>query len=130
MMRSTAIRRLAVLVVVLAALGAVAVAAYNFGVGRGPASTSIRGMTFRGPGLGLGYRLGYGVFGLLGFVLIGLLLFWLLAALLSPDRGSNRPAPPAGGDVDRLRELSEMRSRGELTDEEFTAAKRKFLGLQ
>jgi len=129
-MRSTAIRRLAVLVVALAALAAVAVVAYNFGVSQAPAASSIRGITFRGPGLGMGYGLGYGVFGLLGFVLIGLLLFWLLAALLSPDGGSRRPAPPAGSDIERLHELSEMRTRGELTDEEFSVAKRKFLGLQ
>jgi uncharacterized membrane protein len=81
------------------------------------------------------YGAGFGLFGLLGFILVGLLVFWLIAAIVSPDGRSRGPvgtAPgaPAAGDFDRLRELSEMHTRGELTDEEFTAAKRKILGLE
>jgi hypothetical protein len=36
---------------------------------------------------------------------------------------------PAAGDLDRLHQLSELHDQGKLTDDEFTAAKRKLLGL-
>jgi len=65
----------------------------------------------------------------LALVLIGLLFFWLLAAILTPSRGGTRTDAPAPGDLERLRELSDMHDRGQLTDEEFGAAKRKLLGL-
>jgi hypothetical protein len=76
------------------------------------------------------YGPGAGLFGLVVVVVIGLLLFWLLAALLSPDGGGRRPVGPAAGDVERLRELSDLHTAGKLTDDEFAAAKRKLLGLQ
>ncbi len=85
--------------------------------------------------MGIGHGAGFGLFGLLGCILVGLLVFWLIAAIVFPDGRSRgpvgtSPGAPAAGDVDRLREISEMHTRGELTDEEFTAAKRKILGLE
>ena len=65
-----------------------------------------------------------------------MLFVWLLAALLSPGRGGSSPAGPAGargpaaGELDTLKTLSDLHAQGRLTDEEFTAAKRKLLGLQ
>jgi hypothetical protein len=134
LMKSTRGRRLAALLVVIVALAAVAVAAFAIGANNGSGWFG-RGMVMRGHGMGLGYGAGFGLFGLLGFILVGLLVFWLIAAIVSPDGRSRGPvgtAPgaPAAGDFDRLRELSEMHTRGELTDEEFTAAKRKILGLE
>jgi uncharacterized membrane protein len=132
-MKSTVARRLIFIVIVLAALAAVAAVAYHVGAdnGNGPV---FRGGPFRGQMMGWGYGSGFGLFWLIGFVVVGVLAFWLLAALLSPDNrtrgGSAGPASPAPSDLDRLAQLSEMHTRGELTDDEFTAAKRKLLGLQ
>ena len=128
-MKRTAIRRLAVLVVVVAALAAVAAVAYSLGVGNAHETTPMGGMQFRGHDVGWGYGPGFGILGLLGFVLVGVLVFWLLAAVLSPGVGSGS-AGPAPADVERLRELAEMHTRGDLTDDEFAAAKRKLLGIQ
>ena len=126
-MRRTAIRRLAVLAVVVAALAVVAIVAYNVGSGHQTGPLGMRGMGFRGAGEGWGYGPGYGILGLLGFVLVGVLVFWFVLAVASPGSRGYGPAP---ADVERLRELSAMHTRGELTDDEFTAAKRKFLGMQ
>jgi hypothetical protein len=91
----------------------------------------MRGAPVRGFVDGMGYYWPeFGLFGLLGFVVIGLLFFWLLAALLSPAGGGRTPIGPAAGDVERLRELSHMHDKSQLTDEEFAAAKRKLLGMQ
>ena len=131
-MRRTVIRRLAVLAVVVAALAVVAIVAYNVGSGHQAGPFGMRGMGFRGDGMGWGYGPGYGILGLLGFVLVGVLVLWLVAAVVSPGSRPNGPAgpAPAPADVERLRELSEMHTRGELTDDEFTTAKRKLLGMQ
>jgi uncharacterized membrane protein len=132
-MKSTVARRLVVIVIVLAALAGVAAVAYHIGAtnGNGPV---FRGGPFRGGMMGWGYGSGFGLFWLIGLVIAGVLVFWLLAALLSPDSrtrgGSAGAVTPAPGDLDRLAQLSEMHTRGELTDDEFTAAKRKLLGLQ
>jgi uncharacterized membrane protein len=133
-MRSTRGQRLAALLVVVAALAAVAVAAFAIGANNGSGWFG-RGMLMRDHGMGWGYGPGFGLFGLVGFILVGLLFFWLIAAIVSPNGRSHRPAETAPGaagtgDFDRLRELSEMHTRGELTDEEFTAAKRRILGLE
>ena len=128
-MKRTILPRLAVLVVALAAIAIVAVVAYNIGVANSHSAPVIRGMRFDGHGMGWGgYGPEFGLLGLLGFVAIGVLVIWLLAALLSPD-GGRRPPEPAAGDVERLRELSDMHTAGKLTDDEFAAAKRKILGL-
>ena len=132
-MKSTRGQRLAALLIVLVALAAVAAVAFAIGAKNGSGGFG-RGMVMRGDGIGLGYGPGFGLFGLVGFVLVGLLFFWLIAAIAFPNGRSHRPAETAPGaaapgDFDRLRELSEMHTRGELTDEEFTAAKRRILGL-
>lgn len=129
-MRRTVIRRLAALAVVVAALAVVAIVAYNVGSGHQAGPFGMRGIGSRGDGMGWGYGPGYGILGLLGFVLVGVLAFWLVAAVISSGGRANGPAGPAPADVERLRELSEMHTRGELTDDEFTTAKRKLLGMQ
>jgi hypothetical protein len=78
----------------------------------------------------MGYAPGIGLLGLLGFVVVGLLVFWLLITLVTPNSGAPGSAAPTTGDLERLRELSDLHTAGKLTDEEFTAAKRKVLGLQ
>ena len=129
-MNRTAIRRLAVLVVFVAALAAVALVAYAVGTSHPSGLFGMRGTGLRGDGMDWGSGTGYGILGLLGFVLVGVLVLWLVAAVASPGSGGSAPAGPAPADVERLRELSEMHTRGELTDDEFTAAKRKLLGMQ
>jgi uncharacterized membrane protein len=140
MKRNTFLRLLAILAIFVVVVGVAGVAAYHFGVTSGPNNAVIHSMPFRGRGVMMGQEWpGLGLIGLIGIALLVVLFFWLLAAILSPDRG--RPAgqtvqspatstAPAPGDVDRLRELSELHTAGRLTDEEFTAAKRKLLGLQ
>ena len=132
-MRRTVLLRLAALLIALAAVVIVGVAAYHFGVTNAPGAPGgpgFRGMPMRGHVVGWGAEPGLGLFGLVGLVVIGLLFFWLLAALVSPNRGGPISPGPATGDFERLRELSEMHDGGKLTDDEFTAAKRKLLGLQ
>lgn len=129
-MRKSVLRVLAVVVIVLVAAAVVGAVAYHFGVTNANGTAFVRGGMMRGGRmLGWGDGVGFGLFGLLGFVLVGVLVFWLLAALLSPNRGGPISTGPAAGDVERLRELSEMHDRGQLNDEEFAAAKRKLLGL-
>ncbi len=123
--------RLLGLVVGIAALAIVGVVAYNYGVNAGHDGMQPGFGPMRGYGRMVGFDLGYGLVGLLPALVFGLLLVGLFVVLLS---GSGRAAPaltqsaPDAG-VDRLRELSEMHGRGELTDAEFTAAKQKMLGL-
>lgn len=133
-MRRNLLRLVAVLVIVLVAAAVVGVVAYNVGVDHGFGTPMMRGMPAHGGFMGdhevgWGSGLGLGLLGLLGCVLVGVLVIWLLAALLSPNRGGSRPSEPATGDLGRLRELSEMHAQGLLTDDEFSAAKRKLLGL-
>ena len=131
LMNRTILRRLAALVVALAVVAVVGVVAYQVGTGNMPGShPTMRGMSFRGFGGGMGYVPGIGLFGLLGCVVVGLLVFWLLAARLAPDSGGSKAAAPTAGDLERLRELADLHTAGKLTDEEFTVAKRKLLGLQ
>ena len=114
----------------MAALAAVALVAYYAGSGHPSGFFGLRGMPYRGDGMAWGYGAGFGVLGLLGFVLVGVLVVWLVAAVVAPGGRTGGSVGPAPADVERLRELSEMHSRGELTDDEFTAAKRKLLGMQ
>jgi Short C-terminal domain len=94
----------------------------------------MRGFGVRGQGFAIG--------GLLwGLLLVGLgVAFVALLVRASEHRapapptvtpGPNEPAaPPAVTDgIDRLRDLAAMHEKGQLTDEEFTAAKRRLLGV-
>ena len=128
-MKSTVVRRLVVVVIAVAALAAVAAVFYHFGANNGTGPV-FRGGSFRGGMMGWGYGAGFGLFGLLGLALAGVLVFWLVAAVLAPDSRSHGPVAPPAGELDRLHDLTEMHTRGELTDDEFSAAKRKLLGLQ
>ena len=67
-MRSTRGQRLAALLVVVAALAAVAVAAFAIGANNGSGWFG-RGMLMRDHGMGWGYGPGFGLFGLVGFIL-------------------------------------------------------------
>jgi hypothetical protein len=129
-MNRTVLRRLGALVVALAVVAVVGVAAYQAGTGHMLGSQPLmRGAPFRGLGEGMGYAPGFGLLGLLGFAVVGLLVFWLLITLVTQNGGAPRSATPTTGDLERLRELSDLHTAGKLTDEEFTAAKRKVLGL-
>jgi len=129
-MNRSVLRRLGALVVALAVVAVVGVAAYQAGTGNMLGSHPLMRVTpFRGFGEGMGYAPGFGLLGLLGFVVVGLLVFWLLITLVTQNSGAPRSATPTTGDLERLRELSDLHTAGKLTDEEFTAAKRKVLGL-
>jgi hypothetical protein len=120
------------IVVVVAAVAAIGVVAYNMGVnnggdgGHGVFGPMMRG--YRGGTFGMGAGGWWGVFPamLLGFVVVVV----LVALLAGSGRGTPAPAPrPSGDPPSGLRELVEMHDRGALTDDEFTAAKRRLLGL-
>lgn len=132
-MSRTVLLRLTALVIALLAIAAVVVVAYHFGVNNATGTPVGRIMPMRGRMFGsggFGVDPGMGLFGLIALVGVGLLFFWLLAALLSPNRGGTSTVVPATGDLERLSQLSAMHDAGKLTDDEFTAAKRKLLGLQ
>ena len=114
------------------ALAAVGLIAYNMGVTNGgdgghmvfgPMMRGHRGVEF---GMGVG-----GWWGIIPALLVGLVVVLVVAALLAgAGRGTSSPAPtPSADPPSGLRELVEMHDRGALTEEEFTAAKRKLLGL-
>jgi uncharacterized membrane protein len=130
-MNRTLLRRLGALVVAFAVVAVVGVVAYQVGTrnlsGFNP---MMRATPFRGFGGGMGYAPGVGLFGLLTFVAVGLLVLWLVIAVMGHNRAGSAPTPPTTGDLERLRELSDLHTAGKLTDEEFTVAKRKVLGLQ
>ena len=119
--------RLILLLAGIAILAALALAAYNIGLGANHGASRVMFGPMRGYYGGLGF--GFGGFGLFGALLLGFLLVWLFVGLLSRPSAGAAPTvvDPAG--VDRLRELSEMHDRGALSDDEFSAAKRKLLGL-
>ena len=129
-MNRTILRRMGALVVALAVVAVVGVVAYQVGTGNLAGShPMMRASTFRGFGEGMGYAPGVGLLGLIGFVVVGVLIVWLLLALVTPKRDEPVPVAPTTGDLERLRELSDLHTAGKLTDEEFTVAKRKVLGL-
>jgi uncharacterized membrane protein len=133
MMNRTVLARLIALLIAIAAVVVVGVVAYHVGVTNSTAGPAIRAMPYRGNMMGWGDGSGAGLVWLVGMVVIGLLFVWLLAAILAPGRGGSNPGGLTGstaGDVEKLHDLSEMHAQGRLTDEEFTAAKRKLLGLQ
>lgn len=120
-------RRFAGIVLVILLL--VVVGAGGFWAG---STTAHGGVTGAMPLRGFGFR--YPGIGLLGLVapllLVGLVVTFVALLVHEPGRP---PAPPRQGDgsdsVDRLRELAAMHERGQLTEDEFAAAKRKLLGL-
>src|SRR5664280_1339280 len=125
-MNRTVVRRLGALVVALAVVAVVGVIAYQVGTGHLSGSQPMmRGASLRGFGEGMGYAPGIGLIGLLGVVIVGLLVFWLIISLVTPQSAGSGPAGPTSGDLERLRELSDLHTAGKLTDEEFTVAKRK-----
>ena len=115
---------LALIVLLLLVVGGVA---FGLGIAAGHGeiggALSMRGFVFRYPGIGL--------LGFLGpLVLIGLGVAFILLLVREPGRPTQPPPPHDGGEgADRLRELATMHERGQLTDEEFAAAKRKLLDL-
>jgi uncharacterized membrane protein len=118
-------RRLAWIVLLVLLLVVVGAVGYRLGVahGGGVNAAALRGFGFRPPGIGL--------LGLLGpLVLVGLAVTFVVLLVREPARPSAPTERRDGGDgVDRLRELATMHTQGQLTDEEFAAAKRKLLGL-
>lgn len=130
-MRSMWAKRLLWLVAAIAVVAVVAGLAYHVGTSN-PQGTTFMPMRPFGRGfVADGYGgAGIGLLGLAGIVLLVLLLVWLIGAVVGgPARDAGGARPPDAGDVERLRELSDMHSGGQLTDEEFAAAKRKLLGL-
>ena len=118
-------RRLAWIALFALLLVVVGPVGYRLGVAHGGIvnAAAVRGFGFRYAGIGL--------LGLLGpLVLVGLAVTFVVLLVREPARP---PTPPerrdGSGDVDRLRELATMHAQGQLTDEEFAAAKRKLLGL-
>jgi uncharacterized membrane protein len=120
-------KRLIWLLAGVAILAVIGVAAYNIGLAANHGAARVMFGPMRGYYGGAGF--GFGGFGLFGALLVGFLLVWLFVGFISRPSGSGAPTlmDPAG--VDRLRELSEMHDRGALSDDEFSAAKRKLLGL-
>ncbi len=88
--------------------------------GRPVGALPMRGFAFRYPGFTLLRVLG-------PLVLVGLGVAFVVLLLREPGRPPTPPSPPDA--VDRLREIAVMHDRGQLTDEEFIAAKRTLLGL-
>ena len=136
-------RRIAWIALGIAAVVAVAAIAFHAGAQSGHDGGP---MMRRGFGGGMMGWDGAGSSGaILGLILVFVVIF--LFVVLLTGAGSDRSAGPTGPagpgsatlagaapitpghDVDRLRELSELHDRGNLTDEEFAAAKRKLLGL-
>ena len=135
-------RRYLWIAVVIIVLVGVALIAFGLGSANGSRGffddMPMRGYVPRGRSVGMGAPLG-GLVWLLLLVGLGLLFVVGLVKVLDdrtppPPTGSAQApttaAPPATDDgIDRLRELAELHDRGKLTDEEFSAAKRRLLGL-
>jgi uncharacterized membrane protein len=133
-LKRNVLRGLALILVIAVAMGVAGVIAYHYGATTGPNMPMMRG--FGGRGHDGGWTSdggGFGLVGLLALAVIGVLFFWLLAALLAQDHARSKSVGSVAGtpaaDVDRIRELSELHTAGRLTDDEFTAAKRKLLGM-
>ena len=131
-MRSVWMRRLLWLVAALAVVGVVAGLAFAVGDSNAHGTAFMPMRPFGRGFVGNGYAWpGIGLLGFAAMVLFVLLLVWLFGSVFSGparDAGVSRPLE-AGSSVERLRELAEMHTSGQLTDEEFAAAKRKLLGL-
>ena len=135
-------RRYLWIAVVIIALVGVALIAFGLGSANGGRGffddMPMRGYLSRGQSVGMGAPAG-GLVWLLLLVGLGLLFVVGLVKVLDdrtppPSTGSAQAptaaAPPAAPDgIDRLHELAELHDRGKLNDDEFTAAKRRLLGL-
>ena len=130
-MRPIWARRFLWLVVAVAVVAVVAGLAYTVGNSNAHGTTFMPMRPFGRGFVGDGYGWpGVGLLGLAGMVLFVLLIVWIIGAVIGgPARNPGSSPPPEAGSVERLRELSDMHSNGQLTDEEFAAAKRKLLGL-
>jgi hypothetical protein len=131
-MKRNVFLRIVAAIVAIVTIVIVAVIAYGVGTSNLVGVARPRFMPLRGHMVVGGNFPGLGLLGFAGLIVVGLLFVWLLATVLSSDRA--RPngavaAGPAPADMDRLKELSDMHDHGQLTDDEFTAAKRKLLGL-
>jgi len=120
-------RRFAWIAIVVLLLLVVGGVAFGLGVvaGHGEIGAAIpmRGFAVRYSGIGLPGFLG-------PLILIGLAVAFVVLLVREPRQPAPPPAPRDDGNgVDRLRELATMHTQGQLTDEEFAAAKRKLLGL-
>jgi hypothetical protein len=129
-------RRLLGLAIGVVALAIVGVVAYNLGSNASHGGVQPLFGPMRSYGRMVGFGSGFGLWGLLPLLLVGLLFVGLIAVLAAPSRRpttSSMPSAPvsgvAGPGIDGLQQLTEMHNRGELTDEEFTAAKRRLLGI-
>ena len=129
----------------------VGVVAFHLGATNGYGEGSWFGPFMRGRMAYGGF--GAGLFGLLFMILVVVGVIWLIAAIVGWNQGPRYrpgppppppgaygpppaapfgapPVPPASPEgLERLKELSDLHDRGALTDEEFTAAKRRLLGL-
>jgi hypothetical protein len=84
--------------------------------------------------------LGWPIGLLVGLLIVGGIVWLILTVAGGAGRNTPPPPPPPGGQwavtpgattegLDRLKELADLHDKKALTDEEFTAAKRKLLGL-
>jgi uncharacterized membrane protein len=122
-------------------VAAIAAVAYHFG--SNGVQNSGPFMNRRGFGMmgsaGAGWGWGWDV--LPGLILVFVVIFVFVALITGIDRPAQyrsadpttpttpMPGAPATDDVARLRELADLHDRGGLTDDEFSAAKKKILGL-
>ncbi len=130
-------RRLLWVTAAIVVIAIVAVGGYELGASRGSGGATV------GPFFGHGYMMGsgYGLLGVLGSVLFVVLVVGLIAWIVAPPRGFGAgsgyyggPYPRPGADqppsgVEQLQTLADLHDRGQLSDEEFAAAKRRLLGL-
>jgi len=134
-------RTILAIVVGLGVLAVVGVVAYNVGINASNGGHVVLGFgAMRGMvgGRVFGFG-GVGLWGLILMVLVVIGIVWLLAVAFGGwghDHSASPTQPPmasqapaAGEALDKLSELSAMHDKGALTDEEFTAAKRRLLGL-
>ncbi len=122
------VKRLAWVLAAVVVVAVVALIAYN--VGTGAANGGYGRFGFGS--MPVHYArpwLGTGLFGFLLFLGLGLLLVWVIVGFAGGYRGSNPTSVPPADGLERLNQLTELHDRGALSDEEFSAAKRKLLGL-
>jgi len=148
-MSRSVVGRLGALVLAVATVGVVGALAYQFGVDH---ADRFRPMVLGANLRDSDFEPGWWLLGLVALGLVAMFIFWLVADRLSkandtvasdmaaaplldsspsvePDAITTAVPVTPDLDVDRLRKLADLHTIGKLTDEEFTAAKRKVLGL-